>query len=142
MRKFIAKYANSHGTVNAIKHFGQDFQTWLGGEVSTWSKKDEFEWLYSNLWEKRENLTAAWWAWQKALSVHCQHKDCGGTINKHVIYGILMGLIKSDLGRYGQYLNFVITNGWLQSLYQRMNLTQKDCNHVKACYHQSNLARS
>ena len=36
-----------------------------------------------------------------------------------------MGLIKSDLGRFGQYLNFVITNGWLQSLYQRMNLTQR-----------------
>ena len=36
-----------------------------------------------------------------------------------------MGLIKSDLGRYGQYLNFVITNGWLQSLYQRMNLTRR-----------------
>ena len=49
----------------------------------------------------------------------------GGTINKHVIYGILMGLIRSDLGRYGQYLNFVVTNGWLQSLYQRMNLTRR-----------------
>ena len=36
-----------------------------------------------------------------------------------------MGLIKSDLGRYGQYLNFVITNGWLQSLYQRLNLTRR-----------------
>ena len=36
-----------------------------------------------------------------------------------------MGLIKSDLGRYGQYLNFVITNGWLQSLYHRMNLTRR-----------------
>ena len=36
-----------------------------------------------------------------------------------------MGLIKSDLGRYGQYLNFVITNGCLQSLYQRMNLTRR-----------------
>ena len=34
------------------------------------------DWLYSNLWEKRETLTAAWWAWQKAPSVHCQYKDC------------------------------------------------------------------
>ena len=52
-------------------------------------------------------------------------RTAGGTINKHVIYGILMGLIKSDLGRYGQYLNFVVTNSWLQSLYQRMNLTRR-----------------
>lgn len=27
--------------------------------------------------------------------------------------------------RYGQYLNFVITNGWLQSLYQRMKSTRR-----------------
>ena len=28
-------------------------------------------------------------------------RTAGGTSNKLVIYGILMGLIKSDLGRYG-----------------------------------------
>ena len=36
-----------------------------------------------------------------------------------------MGLIKSDLARFGRYLDFVITNGWLQSLYKRMNLSRR-----------------
>lgn len=52
-------------------------------------------------------------------------RKAGGTVNKHVVYGVLMGLIKSDLARYGRYLDFVITNGWLQSLYKRMNLTRR-----------------
>ena len=52
-------------------------------------------------------------------------RKAGGTVNKLVVYGVLMGLIKSDLARYGRYLDFVITNGWLQSLYKRMNLTRR-----------------
>jgi len=33
----------------------------------------------------------------------------GGIINRHVIFGVLMGLIKSDLATYGMYLDFLIT---------------------------------
>ena len=36
-------------------------------------------------------------------------RTAGGTINKHVIYGIFMGLIKADMARYGRYLDFTVT---------------------------------
>ena len=49
----------------------------------------------------------------------------GGTINRHVIFSVLMGLIKSNLVTYGMYLEFQITDGWIQSLYRRMNLSQR-----------------
>ena len=49
----------------------------------------------------------------------------GGTVNRHVIFGVLMGLIKSDLVTYGMYLEFQITDGWIQSLYMRMNLSRR-----------------
>ena len=49
----------------------------------------------------------------------------GGTINKHVNYGILMDLIKADMTRYGSYRDFTVTKGWLQSLYSRMNMSQR-----------------
>ena len=52
-------------------------------------------------------------------------RTAGGTINKHVIYGILMGLIKADMTRYGGYLDFTVTKGWLQSLYSRMNMSRR-----------------
>ena len=48
-------------------------------------------------------------------------RTAGGTINKHVIYGILMGLIKADMTMYGGYLDFTVTKACLQSLYSRMN---------------------
>ena len=42
-----------------------------------------------------------------------------------MIFGVLMGLIKSDLVTYGMYLEFQITDGWIQSLYRRMNLSRR-----------------
>ena len=33
-----------------------------------------------------------------------------------------MGLIKADMTRYGGYLDFTVTKGWLKSLYSRMNM--------------------
>jgi len=36
-----------------------------------------------------------------------------------------MGLIKSDIATYGMYLDFLITEGWIQSLCRRMNLSRR-----------------
>ena len=52
-------------------------------------------------------------------------RTAGGKINKHVNYGILMDLIKADMTRYGSYQDFTVTKGWLQSLYSRMNMSQR-----------------
>ena len=49
----------------------------------------------------------------------------GGTINKHVIYETLIGLIKADMTKYCGCLDFKITKGWLQSLYNRMNMSRR-----------------
>lgn len=44
----------------------------------------------------------------KKLRVFITHmRMTGGTINRHVVFGILMGLMKSDLiNYYGMYLSF------------------------------------
>ena len=49
----------------------------------------------------------------------------GGTVDRHSVHGVLMGIIKSNLTRYGGYLDFTITNGWIQSLYARMNMSRR-----------------
>lgn len=51
-------------------------------------------------------------------------RTAGGTIRKHAIYGILTGLAKIDMTKYGGYLDFVITKGRIQSLYNKMNMSQ------------------
>ena len=58
-------------------------------------------------------------------------RTAGGTINKHVIYGILMGLIKADMTRHGGYLDFTGTKDWLQPLYSRMNMSRQYDNNIK-----------
>ena len=46
-------------------------------------------------------------------------------INRHTVYGVLMGLIKSNLHLYGGYLEFTATDGWLYSLYKKMNFVRR-----------------
>ncbi|KAI6653067.1 Pogo transposable element with KRAB domain [Oopsacas minuta] len=36
-----------------------------------------------------------------------------------------MGIIKSNLGRHGGYLDLKITNSWIQSLYARMTMSRR-----------------
>ena len=48
-------------------------------------------------------------------------RRAGGNINRHTVYGVLMGLIMSNLHLYGGYLEFAATDFWLYSLYKRMN---------------------
>ena len=43
-------------------------------------------------------------------------KRAGRNINCHTVYGVLMGLIKSNLHLYGGYLEFTATDGRLYSL--------------------------
>ena len=45
----------------------------------------------------------------------------GGNINHHTVYGVTMGFIKSNLHLFGGYLKFTGTDGWLYSLYKRMD---------------------
>ena len=101
----IAKCANIYGVATVVRRYKSDFpkdyrehSTWLADEVS-----------YGN-----ENKGTV------RVFINNQRK-AGGTINRHTVCDILMGLIKSNLVRYGNLLEFVITDGWHNYLYKRMN---------------------
>ena len=62
----------------------------------------------------------------KKLRAFLTHmRMAGGTINHHVVFGVLIGLIDSDLTIYSIYLEFQIADGWIQSLYRRMKLARR-----------------
>ena len=48
-----------------------------------------------------------------------------GTINLHVVFGVLMGLILSDLITYDMYLKFQIGDRWIHFFYKHMNLYRR-----------------
>ena len=126
----VVVYANTHGCASTIRHFKQDYLNLKESTVRPWVPKYRSEVKKTSgcvqISERRgrplllpEELDT------KLRKFITSTRTAGGTVNKYVIYGILMGLIKSDLGCFGRYLDFAITNGWLQSLYRGMGFTRR-----------------
>ena len=124
----VVKYTCFHGVTNAIRFFKKEFPNLTESTVRPWVNKYKEE-----ITDKRENpsIISQTRGRPLLLPVELDKKLCifitnirttGRTINKHVIYGFLMGLIKADMTRYGGYLDFTVTKGWLKSLYSRMNM--------------------
>ena len=128
----IAKYANECGTTNAVSRYKKEFPKLAESTIRGWLVKYRSQ-LKNTPQSALEHVTIGAKRGRPLLlsddldfklrSFLTNLRTAGGTINRHVLYGVLMGLIKSDLSRYGQYLEFCVTNGWVQSLYTRMGYT-------------------
>ena len=128
----ITKYANLYGIANAVRRYSKEFPTisenkfrgWLkkfrgkltrkvpSDEVVTSKKRGRPLYLPDELDEKLRTFLIA-------------QRRAGGNINRHTVYGVLMGLIKSNLHLYGGYLEFTAIDVSLYSLYKRMNFVQR-----------------
>ena len=128
----ITKYANLYGIANAVRRYRKEFPTISENKFRGWLKKfrgkltrkvpsDEVViskkrgrplYLPDELDEKLRTFLIA-------------QRRAGGNINRHTVYGVLMGLIKSNLHLYGGYLEFTATDVSLYSLYKRMNFVQR-----------------
>ena len=127
----VAKYACSHGVTNAVRFFKKDLPNLTESTVRPWVskykkeiKKKSAECVIISQTRGISPLLPAELDEKLRLFI-TNMRTAGGTINKHVIYGILMGLIKAEMTRYGGYLYFTVTKGWLQSLYSRMNMSRR-----------------
>ena len=128
----IAKYANMFGVASAVRHFQSKHHTIQESTVRGWLVKYR-ESLNNNGVERRISVSSKRGRPlylpseldEKLQTFIMNLRKAGDTVNKHVVSAVLIGLIKSDLTRYGYYLDFTVTNGWLQYLYQRMNLTRR-----------------
>ena len=119
----ITKYANLYGIANAVRRYSKEFPTisenkFRGSlkkfrgkltrkvpsdEVVISKKRGRPLYLPDELDEKLRTFLIA-------------QRRAGGNINRHTVYGVLMGLIKSNLHLYGGYLEFTATDGRLYSL--------------------------
>ena len=52
-------------------------------------------------------------------------RTAGAVINIHVIRGILAGIVRSNLEKFGQFSDFDVTKSWVHSLYHRMNFSRR-----------------
>ena len=127
----VVKHACSHGVTNAIRFFKKEFPNLAESTVRPWVnkykeeiKRKSAECVIISQTRVRPLLLPAKLDEKLRLFITSM-RTAGGTINKHVIYGILRGLIKAGMTRYGGYLDFTVTKGWLQSLYSRMNMSRR-----------------
>ena len=107
--KFV-KYACSHGVTNAIRFFKKEYPYLTESTVRPWVskykeeiKKKSAECVIISQTRGRPLVLPADLD-EKLRLFKTNMRTAGGTINKHVIYEILMGLIKADMARYGGYL--------------------------------------
>ena len=113
----VFKYACSHGVTNTFRFFKKELPNLTKSTVRPWVNKYKEE-------MKRKSAECAIISGARGRplllpaeldeNLHLfitNMRTAGGTINKHVIYGILMGFIKGDMTRYGGYLDFTVTKG-------------------------------
>ena len=88
----ITKHNNLYGIANAVRWYSKEFP---------------------NISARPEELD------EKLQTFLIEQRRGGENINCHTVHtGVLMDLIKSNLHLYGGYLEFIVTDGWLYSLYK------------------------
>ena len=48
----------------------------------------------------------------------------GAPINIHTMRGMVASLVRSEVEKYGHYLDFQVTRPWVRSLYHRMKMSR------------------
>ena len=128
----IARYANMFTVAQAVYHFKSEFPNIKESTIRPWLKK-----YRENLREKTPTHAIVL-SKKRGRPLYLSNeldsklqqflknlRKAGGGVNIHVVKGVLMGLIKSDLRAYGSLVDFQVTEGWLKSLYKRMNFTRR-----------------
>ena len=129
----IAKYGNIHGPARTIAKYVKQFPKLTESTVRKWIAKYRKELSTAgnnqipiSIGEKRGRpLSLPVELDAKLRKFIVCLREAGGNINRHVIHGVLMGLIKADLSNYGSCLDFNVTRGWINYLYKLMNMTRR-----------------
>ena len=111
----VVKYACSHVVKNTIRFFKKEFPNLTESTVVPWVnkyreeiKKKSAECAIILPTRGRPLLLPA--ELDEILRLFTANmRTAGGTINKHLIYGILMSLIKADMTSYGGCLDFTVS---------------------------------
>ena len=114
----IVRYANLHSLSRAVKHFANEFPKLTESTIRPWLKRYR-EQLKQNSIDKAIPQTIGQKQGRpfrlpdtKLRNFLINFKTAGGTVNRNVVYGTLVGFIKS-------------TNGWVDYLYRRLNFSRR-----------------
>ena len=124
----VGRYAAENSVMASITKFKNEFPKLTPSTVRPWMNKYKLTLLdpTATIGAKRGRpLYLSSELDQKLRAMIINLRTAGAEINKHVVKGILAGLIRSNMVRYGQFLDFQVSRTWVRSLYQRMRLSRR-----------------
>ena len=62
---------------------------------------------------------------QKLRAMIVNLRTAGAIINIHVVRGVLAGILRSNLDKFGQFSDFEVIRSWVRSVYHRMNFLEE-----------------
>ena len=62
---------------------------------------------------------------QKLRAMIVNLRTAGAIINIHVVRGVLAGILRSNLDKFGQFSDFEVIRSWVRSVYHRMNFSRR-----------------
>lgn len=128
----VARYAMLHGNRPAAVHFQDEFPNINESSVRRWTEKYKSQ-LTANpqqanvsigMKRGRPTLLSSELD-EKLRRMIINLRTAGAMINIHVVRGVLAGLIRSDVKKYGIFVEFQVTRSWVRSLYARMKLSRR-----------------
>ena len=62
---------------------------------------------------------------QKLRAMTVNFRASGANINIHVVRGVLAGIVRSNLDKFGQFSDFEVIRSCVRSVYHRMNFSRR-----------------
>ena len=126
----ISRYASLHGYRQSVRHFANEFpqlnessnRRWTSTYKSQMVQQQTEEKIIIGLKRGRSTLLSS--EFDAKLRTMIQNIGIGCT-HKYTVRGVLGGLVRSDVEKYGHYLDFHVTRPWVRSLYHRMKKSHK-----------------
>ena len=126
----ISRYASLHGYRQSVRHFANEFpqlnessnRRWTSTYKSPMVQQQTEEKIIIGLKRGRSTLLSS--EFDAKLRTMIQNTGIGCT-HKYTVRGVLGGLVRSDVEKYGHYLDFQVTRPWVRSLYHRMEMSRR-----------------
>ena len=126
-KKRVARYAAENGNSAAVRHFSREFPKLRHTTIIPWVKKYEQmlrDPLVTTIGVKRGRPTyLSAELDQKVRAMIINVRTAGSEINIYVVKGVLAG--RSNITKYGAFLDFPVTRSWVRSLYGRMKFSRR-----------------
>ena len=140
----ISRYAILHGNRQAVTHFAAEFPKLNESCVRRWASKYKSQLTeHPNpncivIGAKRGRPTLLSAELDAKLQAMIENlRMSGAPINLHTVRGVLAGLVRSDVEKYGHYLDFQVTMGTVAL--SRYEISSPYCNYVQAHYNSLNM---